>query len=234
SSTNLFGADNPAFDEVNSYRNESSNRRTLTLNGKKYVVARTGYREIDIADYNIQNYKGDVGLFFRPKEGHELSLTYKGALINNIYQRSNRFRLEDYTLHQYAFDYHSDIFQVRAYLTQENTGKSYNLRSLAENMDRSFKSDNQWFADYTTAYNNAIAGGASVADAHKIARENSDNGRFEPGTDAYNLKKDELTNINNWDYGAALRVKSSLFHSEGLLNWDKCFLNFSIKLAHNY
>jgi len=223
SSTNLFGADNPAFDEVNSYGNESSNRKTLTLNGKKYVVARTGYREIDIADYNIQNYKGDVGLFFRPKEGHELSLTYKGALINNIYQRSNRFRLEDYTLHQYAFDYHSNIFQVRAYLTQENTGKSYNIRSLAENMDRSFKSDNQWFADYTTAYNNAIAGGASVADANKIARENSDNGRFEPGTDAYNLKKDELTNINNWDYGAALRVKSSLFHSEGLLNWDKLF-----------
>ncbi len=230
-STGLFGSDNPAYDEVNSYGNESSNRKILTLSGKKYVVARTGYREIDITDYNIQNYKGDVGLFFRPKEGHELSLTYKGALINNIYQRSNRFRLQDYTLHQYTVDYHSAIFQVRAYLTQENTGKSYNLRSLAENLDRSFKSDNQWFADYTTSYNNAMAGGASVADAHKIARENSDNGRFEPGTDAYNQKKDELTNINNWDYGAALRVKSSLFHSEGFLNWDKLFLKFFNKIG---
>ncbi|MBL7896550.1 MAG: TonB-dependent receptor [Bacteroidia bacterium] len=231
SSTNLFGVDNPAFDEVNSYGNESSNRKTLTLNGKKYVVARTGYREIDITEYNIQNYKGDFGLVYRPKEGRELSLTYKGALINNIYQRSNRFRLEDYTLHQYALDYNTNIFQVRAYLTQENTGKSYNLRSLAENMDRSFKSDNQWFADYTTAYNNAIAGGASVAGAHKIARENSDNGRFEPGTDAYNQKKDKLTNINNWDYGAALRVKSSLIHSEGLLNWGKLFPEFFNKIG---
>ncbi len=230
-STNLLGTVNPAFDEVNSYGNESSNRRTLTLNGKKYVVARTGYREIDIADYNIQNYKGDIGLFYRPKEGHELSVTYKGALINNIYQRSNRFRLEDYMLHQYALNYNSDIFQVRAYLTQENTGKSYNLRSLAENMDRSFKSDNQWFADYTTAYTNSIAGGATVANAHKTAREHSDNGRYEPGTDVYNQKKEELTNINNWDYGAALRVQSGLYHAEGLLNWNNLFPIFFHKIG---
>lgn len=231
SSTGLYGSNNPAVDEVNSYGNESSNRKTLTLNGKKYVVARTGYREIDIADYNIQNYKGDFGLYYRPKVGNELSLTYKGALINNIYQRSNRFRLQDYTLHQYALNYQSEIFQLRSYVTQENTGKSYNLRSLAENMDRAFKSDNQWFADYTTAYNNAIIGGANIADAHKTARINSDYGRFEPGTDAYNQKKDELTNINNWDYGAALRVKSNLFHSEGLLNWDKLFPSFFDKLG---
>ena len=105
----MYDTDNPAFDEVNSYGNESSNRKTLTLNGKKYVVVRTGYREIDIADYNIQNYKGEASLHFRQMEGHEFSLTYKGALINNIYQRSNRFRLEDYMLHQYAIDYRSDI-----------------------------------------------------------------------------------------------------------------------------
>lgn len=226
SSVGLTGADNPAYDEVNSYGNESSNRKTLTLNGKKYVVARTGYREVDIADYHIQNYKGDAGLYYRPKEGQEFSLTYKGAFINNIYQRSNRFRLKDYTLHQYALDYHSKIFEIRSYLTQENTGKSYNLRSLAENMDRAFKSDNQWFTDYTVAYNNAIADGSGIPDAHKSARTSADDGRYQPGTEAYNQKVNELVNINNWDYGAALRVKSYLSHSEGLLNWDKLFPAF--------
>ena len=231
SSTGLLSSNNPAYDETNGYGNESSNRKTLTLNGKKYIVARTGYRETDIADYNIQNCKGDAGLYYRPRKGHELYLTYKGALINNIYQRSNRFRLEDYTLHQLAIDYHSDIFQIRTYITLENTGKSYNIRSLAENMDRAFKSDNQWYADYTAAFNNAITEGKGIADAHKIARKDSDNGRFEPGTDAYNQKKDKLTNINNWDYGAALRVKSSLRHSEGLLNWDKLYPSFFKKIG---
>lgn len=230
-STNLFGDDNPAYDEVNGYGNESANRKTLTLNGKKYVVSRTGYRETDIADYGIENYKWDAGLYFRTKKGHELAVTYKGALINTVYQRSNRFRLEDYKLSQYAVDYQTDVFMIRGYLTQENTGKSYNMRSLAENMDRAFKPDDQWFADYASAYNTAVTNGAVVADAHKMARTTSDEGRFIPGTAAYEQKKEELVNINNWDYGAALRVISSLVHSEGLLNWDKAFADFFTKMG---
>ena len=229
-STNLYGADNPAYDEVNGYGNESANRKTLNLNGKNYVVARTGYRETDISDYDIKNYNADVGFYFRPKKDHELAVTYKTALINTIYQRSNRFRLDNYTLNQIAADYHTPIFQVKAYATFENTGNSYNLRSLAENMDRAYKSDDQWFADYTTAYKNAITNGAAVADAHKIARTSSDQGRFQPGTEDYNQKKEDLININNWDYGAALRVKSTLVHAEGLLNWDKAFPTFFEKI----
>ncbi len=223
SSVGLTGANNPAYDEVNSYGNESSDRRTLTLNGKKYVVARTGYRETDIDDYNLQNYKGDLGLYIRPKESHELSITYKGALINSLYQRSNRFRLKDYVLNQFTIDYHTSIFEFRTYLTQENTGHSYNIRSLAENMDKNFKSDDNWYAGFTSAYNNAINGGSNIASAMKIARQATDNGRYIPGTATWNKVSDSLVNINNWDYGAALRVQSYLYHAEGLLHWDKLF-----------
>ena len=229
-STNLFGADNPAYDEVNGYGNESANRKTLNLNGKNYVVARTGYRETDITDYDIKNYKADVGFYFRPKRGNELSVTYKTALINTIYQRSNRFRLDDYTLNQFAADYHTPIFHLKAYATTENTGNSYNLRSLAENMDRAYKSDDKWFADYSAAYKSAITNGSEIADAHRIARTQSDLGRFEPGTQAYEAKEKELVDINNWDIGAALRVKSTLVHGEGLINWDKAFVSFFEKI----
>lgn len=222
-STGLTGTDNPAYDEVNGYGNESSNRRTLTLNGKKYVIARTGYREAAITDYGIENVKGDLGVYFRPKKDHQLAVTWKSAQINSIYQRSNRFLLDDYLLQQGAVEYTAPFLELRAYATLENTGKSYNIRSLAENMDRAYKTDNQWFTDYTSAYNSAISGGANVSDAHQSARAQADNGRFEPGTEAFNAKKAELIAINNWDYGAALRVKSTLLHSEGLVHWDKLF-----------
>ncbi len=53
-STNLFGADNPAADPIDSYGNESSDRKTIALQGKNYVVARTGYKEIDVTDYPLQ------------------------------------------------------------------------------------------------------------------------------------------------------------------------------------
>lgn len=226
STTNLLGEENPAYDAVNSYGNESSNRKTLTLGGKKYVVSRTGYNESDIDDYSIHNFKGDFGIYLRPKQGNEFNITYKGAIINTIYQRSNRFRLNDYTVHQYSIDYKSPVFEIKTYLTQENTGKSYNIRSLAENMDRAFKSDTKWFTDYTTAFYTAQTNGLSVSDSHKFARGSADDGRYQPGTDSYNQKKEDLININNWDYGAALRVRSFLYHADGILNWNKLFKSF--------
>src|SRR5258705_494772 len=54
--TGLTGTNNPGSDFVNQYGDESPNRRTLTLNGKQYVVSRTGYAEKDIANYDLQNF----------------------------------------------------------------------------------------------------------------------------------------------------------------------------------
>lgn len=221
SSLNLIGNINPALDEINSYGNEAPNRRAITLSGKKCFVARTGYRESEIDDYEIENFKTDAGIYFRPKTGHELALSYKGANINNLYQRSNRFRMIDYKLQQYVINYSSDLIIFKTYLTLENTGKTYNIRSLAENMDRAFKTDNKWFDDYKNYYNDAINDGISIEDAHKNARVNSDNGRYIPGTLAYNQKKEELININNWDYGAALKVNAYMSHTDGKIQWEK-------------
>jgi outer membrane receptor protein involved in Fe transport len=222
-SAGLTSSENPARDEVNGYGNESPNRRTITLNGKKYIVARTGYREPEVADYALHNFKSDAGIFIRPRSGHEISLLWKGAFIKSNYQRSNRFRLQDYQLNQFGAVYQSPYVQIRTYLTTENTGNSYNLRSLAENMDRSFKSDDLWFSDFTTSLNQAYSAGASTEAALSQARQFADEGRYMPGTPAFNEKKNELIQINNWDVGAALKVKSRLFHSEGLVSWEKLF-----------
>lgn len=216
------GVNNPAYDPVNGYGNESSNRRTLTLDGKRYAIARTGYSEKDVTDYDIQNIKADIGLYYKLSQKTTLSYTYRFADIDNVYQRANRFALKDYILQQHALELKNDIFLVRAFVTTENTGKSYNLRSAAENLDRSFKSDNDWYADYTAAFNNALATpGASSAQALNQARAAADMGRLQPGTTAFKNKLNELTDINNWDQGAALRVRDKLVHGEGQIDISK-------------
>ena len=58
-------------------------------------------------------------------------------------------------LQQHALQLTTPVVQARAYFTRENTGQSYNLRSAAENLERSFKPDNAWNADYTAAWNAA-------------------------------------------------------------------------------
>jgi outer membrane receptor protein involved in Fe transport len=216
------GIDNPAYDPVNGYGNESSNRRTITLQGRRYVVARTGYAEQDVTDYNIQNIKADLGLYYKLSPKTTISYTYRFADLDNVYQRANRFALKDYVVQQHAVEVKNDIFQARAFVTSENTGKSYNLRSAAENLDRRFKTDDNWYADYTSAYNSAIGvNGATTIQALNQARLAADQGRLQPGTAAFQNTLNELADINNWDRGAALRVKDDLVHGEAQVDIAK-------------
>ena len=218
STTGLFGPDNPARDPVNGYGNESSDRSTLLLGGKSYAVARTGYNEEAVTSYDLRTLKGDVALHYKLAAAAELTYTYRVASFDNVYQRANRFRLQGYLLQQHALQLSGPVVQARAYLTQETTGQSYNLRSAAENIDRSFKPDAAWNQDYTTAWNTATAGGQSVAQAHASARLAADAGRYQPGTPAFDQKLKDLENINNWDQGAALRVRAHLAHAEAQVN----------------
>lgn len=222
--TGLTGADNPAYDPVNSYGNESSNRRTLLLNGKNYVVARTGYYEKEVVDYSIRNWKGDAALHYKIKPDVQLSYSYRYANVNNVYQRSNRFRLINYQVQQHGVSFQSRSIKLKAYLNVENTGKSFNIRSMAENIDRYVKADNTWFADYASSYTNSVFSGLSTADAHFTARQAADAGRPQTGTGSFNELIDELGDINNWDYGAALRVRSRMFHGEGQINLTEMML----------
>jgi iron complex outermembrane receptor protein len=233
--TNLTGADNPGYDAVNGYGNESSNRKTLTLQGKNYVVARTGYLEREVADYKLVNLKGDASIYFKPDSTTVVSYTYRFAYLNNLYQRSNRFRLENYLLQQHILLFKHKFFQANTYINTENTGNSYNLRSMAENIDIGFKDNNQWYNDYTKAFNTAFAAGNDVASAHRVARNAADNGRLQPGTTSFDDKLRQLQQVNNWDIGAALKVKANMLHTDGIFDVSKLLrTTFGLQIGADY
>ena len=98
---------------------------------------------------------------------------------------------------------------------------------------------NVWGTKYRNALNSfAVSHGGSLtsenlAAATKYARQQADAGRAEPGTQRFNIVKDSITKINNWDIksgsiptapetgGAALVQKSNLYHIEGQLDLSK-------------
>ncbi|GAB3898432.1 TonB-dependent receptor [Larkinella knui] len=214
-SLGLTGTTNPGQDRVNVYGDESANRRTLTLDGRKYVVARTGYFENETADLGLHNLRGDAAIFWRIRPHVTVSYRYKAATLATVYQRTNRFRLDDYRLDQHGITLESPSVHIRAYRTHENTGNSYNIRSMAENIDRSFKSDNQWFTDFSNQFLAATKTGQPLPQALQLARTTADQGRPQPGSAAFRSQIDHLRKINNWDIGAALQVQSWLYHAEG-------------------
>lgn len=212
-STGLTGDLNPGSDRVNNYADESSNRRTLTLAGKQYIVSRTGYPEKDMSSYNLRNYKGDATLAYRFRHA-SISYTYRIAQTNTIYQRANRFRLDDYRTRQHSITVKSAGIQFRAYVNLENTGNSYNIRSMAENIDRSFKTDDTWFRDFSARFNKDITAGTSIPGAMKDARSSADQGRPQPHTRQTDSLTAKLRGINDWNVGAALQVRTSMYHAE--------------------
>ena len=93
--TNLsLAANNPAADLINRYGDEyNSDLKTITLQGKKYDVSRTGYLEKDLTDYALKNTKADAALHYKITPNTEIAYTYRIGVATNNYQRGNRVRL---------------------------------------------------------------------------------------------------------------------------------------------
>ncbi len=217
----LTGTDNPGQDPINSYGNESTNRKDIVLRGKTYQVSRTGYYEKDFMNYNVQNLKGDIQLAYKFKNNDVLSYSYRVGTADNVYQRGNRIKLDGILLQQHKLEWTGKNHFVRTYLTTENTGDSYNARPMGENLDRNFKTDTKWFADFTSRFNALTTNsstGDSILNALTLARQYADSGRYAPNSQKLKEKVAELAQINNWDRGAGLKLKTKLFQIEGQYN----------------
>ncbi|MET3881185.1 TonB-dependent receptor domain-containing protein [Niastella sp. OAS944] len=80
-----------------------------------------------------------------------------------------------------------------------------------------------------------IATNADVAVAHRKAREDADLGRYQPGTNEFKEKLKQLQEINNWDVGAALKVKAHLVHTEASLDLGKLFhTNYNLHIGADF
>lgn len=218
-SLGIGAANNPGADLINRYGDEyNSNLKTLTLQGKTYDVSRTGYAEKDLTDYAVKNSKVDVSLYYKFSHSLEASYTYRIGTVTNNYQRGNRIRLNGEQIQQHAVEIKNNNFFIKAYYTQENTGdNSFNFRPLAENIDMTFKKSPKWWTDYGNAFNTAfVANGGNVAASHAAARAAADNGRYLPGTAAFDSVRNKIIHTNNWDtVGAQLLLKSAFYHVEG-------------------
>jgi iron complex outermembrane receptor protein len=237
-SLGIGAANNPGADLINRYGDEyNSDMKTLTLQGKTYDVSRTGYAEKDLSDYTVKNSKLDATLYYNFSKSLQASYTYRIGTVSNNYQRGNRIRLDGEQIQQHAFEIKDNSFFIKAYYTQENTGdNSYNFRPLAENIDMAFKKSPQWWTDYGNAFNTAFnANGGDVPASHKAARASADNGRFVPGTAAFDSVKNKILHTNNWDtVGAQVLLKSAFYHIEGQYDFSRFTKGIQLLAGGNY
>lgn len=212
----------------------------LTINGNKnqtLTVARTGYWEKDLVSPIVDNLKLDASLHYRFTPKTEISYTYRFGKMDGVFQRGNKIQLDNVRVQNHKLELKGEDFLIRTYVSLENTGDSYNVKPLADNLDLySGGSASVWSNKYKTALLDYASGNggaltsSNLADATIYARRQADAGRVEPGTKAFNDLVNTIRHINNWDIksstipdapvtgGAALIQKSHMYHAEG--QWD--------------
>jgi len=228
----------PAYDGVNTYGeianttlrsvaesptflSQLPNPALVDLLPLDQVVSRTGYNEADLTNYDAKSLKADWGLYFRPWE-NDFEIQYVGKIGSGstIYQGSNRYSINNFFLQQHKIEIKNDNFFVRGYVTADNAGDSYDLVFTGLNINRQWKSDNQWFGEYAGAFIQSTLAGASGDEAHALARQAADTGRLIPGTPEFQAAFDKVTGDSDVLTGSKFRSESKIYHADANYNFS--------------
>ena len=135
SSYPYVGTDNPgSYDAVNRYGDENTrpglNRATSGYDQRFSpglgIWHRTGYWEKDLVDYDTRNLKAGLSLHFKPHPEVEMIAASSFSTGTTVYQGDNRYSLKGIMFFQHRLELRKpDKFFVRAYMTHENAGKTY-------------------------------------------------------------------------------------------------------------
>ncbi len=154
------GRDNPGrYDAVNIYGDEYNISGDQTTGSRTEKIGlgiyhRTGYKEIDLVDYNTRNYKANAAVYLRlnPEKGEESAELNYGFNYGNgttVYQGDNRFSLKNISFFQHKLELRKgDKYFIRAYTTMDNAGDSYDPYATAIRLQDESKTSGKWYSDY--------------------------------------------------------------------------------------
>lgn len=185
-------------------------------------VSRTGYNEKYLTDYNAESIKADWGLYYRPWENDfEISYVGKVGSGSTIYQGANRYAIDDFFLQQHKLEIKNDNFFLRGYLTEDKAGDSYDMVFTGININRAWKSDQQWFGEYVGTYVLSTLGGATSDQAHAAARAQAESGRYLPGTPEFQAAYERSINDPDLSSGSKFQDNSKIYHADANYNFSE-------------
>lgn len=115
---------------------------------------RQGYKELDLVDYNTKNIKAGGAIHIRTSpskdfESPELVLTSNFGYGTTVYQGDNRFRLQGIQFYQQKIEFRKkDKFFIRAYVTNEDAGSSYDPYFTAQKLLEASGENEAWQNSY--------------------------------------------------------------------------------------
>ena len=189
-------------------------------------VSRTGYNETDMAEPDATSKKADWGVYYRPIEGSNLEISYIGkwGTGKTLYQGINRYAIKNFLMTQHKLEVTNDNWFARAYVVEDDAGDSYDMTFAAINVNRRWKPDLNWFAEYVGGIVNGQLGGMTIDQAHALGRQLADTGRWLPGSPEFNANLAEVIQDPDLTTGARFTDNSKFYHLDYNYNfghmWD--------------
>lgn len=198
-------------------------------------VSRTGYNERHLTDYNAESVKADWGLYYRPW-ANDFEVSYQGKVGTGttIYQGTNRYNIANFRQQQHKLEFKNDNFFLRGYMVSDNAGDSYDMVFTGIQINRAWKSDEQWFGDYIGAYVGATLTGATDSEAHTAARAAADQGRFEPGSPQFKAAFNRSINDPDLTTGSKFQDESKYYHADANYNFSHLIDFADIQVGGSY
>ena len=199
-------------------------------------VSRTGYNERDLIDYGVESIKFGGSLNYRPFGDDRLEVIWNTKLGtgDTQYLGGQKYAIKNFFMQQHKLEVRGKNFFVRGYTTAENAGDSYNTLFAALNINRAWKDDSTWFGEYTGAYLQGTLGGLNSDQAHAVARQTAEAGRFEPGSAEFKEAFDRVTSDPDLITGAKFRDETKLYHADANYNFQDIIDFAEIQVGGSY
>ncbi len=228
---NVYGDDRVSFVTVPKNRGDFFGPDTLIS------VTRRGYREEDLVEYNANNFKFNAEVQAKLNKEIVLSLASFYGITDAMITGNDRIALREFEIQQYKVAMEGRNFFARAYTTTQNSGKTFNVGLLADNLVQIQKPDSAWFDQYRRLH---TFGFRSLQASRSLAESKFPFGqfldRFEPGTERFDSLRNVIVSSQEPGLGAAIRDKSSLYHLDAGYNlkdltpsFDKLNIGYSLR-----
>ncbi len=210
------------------------------------VVGRTGYREVDLTDYDARSVKADFALHYKPwANDKELIFNYRSGRGNTIYQGGSRYYLNNFVMNQMKLEFRGDNFFIRGYRTSEDAVDSYDMRFAGINMNKA--NATEWFGTYVGAYlqgssdiiaqvmgaggsymDGVAAAQAAAPQLHGGSRAYADGTvTLQPGTPEFDALFNQVVNDPDLKTGAKFVDNSEVHHVDANYNFQDLIENWA-------
>jgi len=189
--------------------------RSLIPDGEAGNFTPTGFTEGSFVDNTTESLKFGGALHYRVTDNVEALAQFNFGQGSTVYTANDRFVLDDFSIWTGKVELRNPNFFVRAYTTQENSGDTYAANTLA-----SLVNVQTFIPAYFQAFAGARTQGATVDEAHAMARVAGENAQPQPGSDEFNALAEDIRATPISEGGARFLDRSALYHTEAMYNFS--------------